>query len=249
MRPSRIPFLGLIALAAVSLLGCNALGLGSPQSLQIRATATATERPPFTPRPTDTPWPTFTPVPTVVPVTPGVASGVISSTVNVRLGPGTNYPVVAKLNKGTKISVRGRDVENQWFVLIPPPNGWVNRDYITLNGDASTLPVIDAPPTPVPTPTFAPSLTPQPTATPPMYVDFRADAPWVIAGQCTTLRWDVEGVRGVYFNGQGQPGHSSSDVCPTQTQTYVLHVVLNAGYQDRAMTVAVLPIPPTQAKP
>ena len=249
MRQSRILFLGLIALAAVSLLGCNALGLGSPQSLQIRATATATERPPFTPRPTDTPWPTFTPVPTVVPVTPGVASGVISSTVNVRLGPGTNYPVVAKLNKGTKISVRGRDVENQWFVLIPPPNGWVNHDYISLNGDASSLPVIDAPPTPVPTPTFAPSPTIQPTATPPMYVDFRADAPWVIAGQCTTLRWDVEGVRGVYFNGQGQPGHGSQDVCPAQTQTFVLHVVLNSGYLDRAITVAVLPAPPTQTKP
>ena len=249
MRHRRILFLGLSALAAASLLGCNALGLGSPQSLQIRATATATERPPFTPRPTDTPWPTFTPMPTVVPVTPGVASGVISSTVNVRLGPGTNYPVVAKLNKGTKINVRGHDVENQWLVLIPPPNGWVNRDYITLNGDASSLPVIDAPPTPIPTPTFAPSLTPQPTATPPMYVDFRADAPWVIAGQCTTLRWDVEGVRGVYFNGQGQPGHGSQDVCPGQTQTFVLHVVLNSGYLDRALAVAVLPAPPTQAKP
>ena len=81
-----------------------------------------------------------------------------------------------------------------------------------------------------------------------MYVDFRADAPWVIAGQCTTLRWDVEGVRGVYFNGQGQPGHGSVDVCPAQTQTFVLHVVLNSGYLDRAISVAVLPAPPTAAK-
>ena len=249
MRQRQILFLGLIALAAVSLLGCNALGLGSPQSIQIGATATATERPPFTPRPTDTPWPTFTPVPTVVPVTPGVLTGIITSTVNVRLGPGTNYPAVTKLNKGTKISVRGHDVENRWLLLIPPPSGWVNQDYVSITGDASSLPVIDAPPTPVPTPTFAPSPTPQPTATPPMYVDFRTDAPWVIAGQCTTLRWDVEGVRGVYFNGQGQPGHGSADVCPAQTQTFVLHVVLNSGYLDRAIMVAVLPAPPTQAKP
>jgi hypothetical protein len=82
-----------------------------------------------------------------------------------------------------------------------------------------------------------------------MYVDFRADQPWVIAGQCTTLRWDVEGVRGVYFNGQGQPGHGSQEVCPAQTQTFVLHVVLNSGYLDRAISVAVLPAPPTTAKP
>jgi uncharacterized protein YraI len=177
---------------------------------------------------------------------------VISSTVNVRIGPGTNYPAVTKLNKGTKINVRGRDIENRWLLLIPPPSGWVMGDYVTLNGETSGLPVVDAPPTPVPTPTNAPTQvppTPQPTATPPMYVDFRADSPWVIAGQCTTLRWDVEGVRGVYFNGQGQPGHGSQDVCPAQTQTFVLHVVLNSGYLDRAISVAVLPASPTQAKP
>ncbi len=245
----QILFLVLIAFALVSLLGCSALGLGSPQPLQNRATATVTERPPFTPRPTDTPWPTFTPAPTIVPVTPGIASGVISSTVNVRMGPGTNYPAVTKLNKGTKISVRGRDIESRWLFLVPPPSGWVNRDYVSLMGDTGGLPVVDAPPTPVPTPTFAPSPTPQPTATPPMYVDFRADTPWVMAGQCTTLRWDVEGVRGVYFDGRGQPGHGSQEVCPGQTQTFVLHVVLNSGYLDRAITVAVLPAPPTQAKP
>ena len=245
----QIVFPSLVALALLSLLGCSALGLGSPQPIQIRATATPTTRPPFTPRPSDTPWPTFTPVPTVVPVTPGVLTGVISSTVNVRIGPGTNYPAVTKLNKGTKINVRGRDVENRWLALIPPPSGWVMRDYVTLNGEASGLPVVDAPPTPVPTQTIAPSPAPQPTATPSMYVDFRADAPWVIAGQCTTLRWDVEGVRGVYFNGQGQPGHGSQDVCPAQTQTFVLHVVMNSGYLDRAITVAVLPASPKQAKP
>lgn len=249
MRRKRISELFAIGWVCFSLLGCSALGLGSPQPIQIRATATATTRPPFTPRPSDTPWPTFTLVPTVVPVTPGVLTGVISSTVNVRIGPGTNYPAITKLNKGTKVSVRGRDGENRWLVLIPPPSGWVMREYVTLSGDTSGLPVVDAPPTPVPTQTVAPSPTPQPSATPPMYVDFRADSPWVIAGQCTTLRWDVEGVRGVYYNGQGQPGHSSVEVCPAQTQTFVLHVVMNSGYLDRAITVAVLPAPPTTAKP
>ena len=243
--------ISLLCISALSfvLLGCSAFGIGAPASAVVRATATATIRPAFTPRPTDTPWPTPTLTPTVVPITPGVLSGVISATVNVRLGPGTEYPITTKLNKGTRISVRARDLENGWLFLVPPPSGWINNGFVSLTGDASSLPVIEAPPTPVPTMTIAPSPTPQPTATPPMYVDFRADAPWVVAGQCTTLRWDVEGVRGVYFNGQGQPGHGSQDVCPGQTQTFVLHVVLNSGYLDRAITIAVMPAPPTSTKP
>lgn len=249
MRGKRISELLLVALAFFSLFGCSALGLGSPQSIQIRATATPTTRPPFTPRPSDTPWPTFTPVPTAVPVTPGILTGVISATVNVRLGPGTNYPVVTKLSKGTRISVRGRNLESRWLLLVPPPSGWMIKDFVALTGDVNTLPVIDAPPTPMPTPTFAPSPTPMPTATPPMYVDFRADAPWIITGQCTTLRWDMEGVRAVYLDGKGQPGHGSQEVCPGETRTYVLHVVLNSGYLDRAITVVVLPVPPATPKP
>ena len=249
LRTERILLFVGTALTFFSLMGCSALSLGGPQPIQIRPAVTQTERPTFTPQPTDTPWPTFTPVPTVAPVTPGVLSGEITATVNVRLGPGTNYPILGKLSNGTKVHVRGRDGEGRWLFLVPPPSGWVYGDFVTLDGDASGLPVIEPPPTPVPTPTFAPTSTPQPTATPPMYVDFRADSPWVIAGQCTTLRWDVEGVRGVYFNGQGEPGHSSQDVCPGQTQTFVLHVVLNSGYLDRAITVVVFAAPPTQAKP
>lgn len=252
MKTSQTGMLWVVALSFVLLLGCTVLGVGSPEPLVVRATATAT-RPPFTPRPTDTPWPTFTPLPspTVSPTpgVPGVLNGVISSTVNVRLGPGTDYQAVTKLDPGTRIKVRGRDVEGRWLVLVPVPNGWVNAGYVSLDGDASNLPVLEAPPTPVPTPTVAPSATLAPTATPPMYVDFRADSPWVMAGQCTALRWDVEGVRGVYLNGQGQPGHGSQDVCPGNTQTYFLHVALNSGYLDRAITIAVLPAPTAQPRP
>lgn len=242
---SRNTFFGALALILLLATGCSAFTLEPPRKSVV---ATATIRPPFTPRPSSTAWPTFTPSPTFIPVTPGIVSGVISATVNIRMGPGSNYPVVTKLNKGTKVNLRGRDVAGQWFVLVPPPNGWVNLSFLTLSGEAKSLPLIDAPPTLVPTPTFAPTWTPMPTATPPMYVDFRADTPWVIAGQCTTLRWDVEGVRGVYLEGRGQPGHGSQDVCPTETHTYVLHVALKVDYLDRAITIAVLAAQPTSAK-
>lgn len=213
---------------------------------QISTTATPFTRPSFTPRPTNTAWPTFTPSPTMVlatPTFPGVLTGVISATVNLRSGPGTNYPTQRTLSKGLKISTRGRDLEAEWLYLAPPPNGWIKASFVTLSGDINHLPIVDAPPTPIPIPTSAPSATPNPTATPPMYVDFRADAPYLPLGACTSLRWDVEGVRGVYLEGRGQPGHGSEEVCPRETRTYVLHVVLNAGYLDRAITITVLGAP------
>ena len=238
-----ISALGILLM--LGLAGCGAADLFPNPSTLNRATATATIRPTFTPRATHTAWPTFTPVPTNPPVTitPGVISGVIASTVNLRAGPGPNYPAQTKLSKGTKVTARGRDLESEWLILVPPPNGWIKASFVSLSGEIQSLPIVAAPPTPVPTPTTAPSLTPMPTATPPMYVDFRADAPYLPAGVCTTLRWDVEGVRAVYLDGQGQPGHGFADVCPKETRTYVLHVILNSGYLDRAITITVIGVP------
>ncbi len=238
--------LALLIGITFSLAGCAMTDLFASAGTGSHATATATVRPTFTPRPTNTAWPTFTPAPTVAPVTPtllGVISGVISSTVNLRAGPGTNYPVQTRLSKGTKANFRGRDLEAEWLMLVPPPNGWVKADLVSLSGNIESLPVVDAPPTPAPTQTTAPSPTLMPTATPPMYIDFRADAPYLPAGGCTSLRWDVEGVKGVYLDGQGQPGHGSVQVCPRETRTYVLHVVLHSGYLDRAITIVVLALP------
>ena len=56
-------------------------------------------------------------------------------------------------------------------------------------------------------------------------VDFRADPPYINAGSCTTLRWDVEGVRAVYLNRNGVTGHSSQQVCPCQATTYTLQII------------------------
>lgn len=239
-----------LAIASIILIA-TASGCSMPDWLQgsgsqVRATATPMVRPSFTPRPTNTAWPTFTPSPTIVlatPTFPGVLTGVISATVNLRSGPGTHYPTQRTLSKGLKVSARGRDLDAEWLYLVPPPNGWIKASFVTLSGDINNLPVVDAPSTPAPTPTTAPSATPNPTATPPMYVDFRADTRYLPLGACASLRWDVEGVRGVYFEGKGRPGHGSEEVCPRETHTYVLHVVLNSGYLDRAITIMVLGVP------
>ena len=56
--------------------------------------------------------------------------------------------------------------------------------------------------------------------------------PLSIAGQCTTLRWDVRNVRAVYLNGEGVPGVSQRDVCPASATTYTLLVTKLDGSED-----------------
>ncbi len=57
------------------------------------------------------------------------------------------------------------------------------------------------------------------------YVNFRADRTQIGPSECTTVRWDVEGVKAVYFEGMGVIGHSNAHVCPGATKTYTLRVI------------------------
>ncbi len=76
---------------------------------------------------------------------------------------------------------------------------------------------------------------PPPPPPPPVGVNpnLRADATWINAGQCTTVRWDVDNVKAVYFidgsNTQPVGGHDSRVVCPTTTTTYTLRVIDSAN--------------------
>ncbi|CAG0944323.1 hypothetical protein ANRL1_01682 [Anaerolineae bacterium] len=60
-------------------------------------------------------------------------------------------------------------------------------------------------------------------------VNFAANPTSIAQGQCSTLRWDVEGVREIYFEGVGVTGHEQQQECPTQTTTYTLGVVFQDG--------------------
>ncbi len=69
---------------------------------------------------------------------------------NVRSGPGTNYPVVASVANGATLTAVGRAAAADWIrVEIPNPtstirSGWVSAPYLTLQGNASDLPVATA---------------------------------------------------------------------------------------------------------
>ena len=85
---------------------------------------------------------------------------------NVRSGPGLVYPVVSGLQAGSSVPVNGRDANGQWFVVtVGLIQGWVSAAVSSYGGDVGALPVVAAPPTPIPTP-VPPTNTPVPTAVP-----------------------------------------------------------------------------------
>lgn len=93
-------------------------------------------------------------------------------------------------------------------------------------------------PTPKPTPT-AP--TPTPTPTPPIPADLRfwVDRDTVQAGECTTVRWHVSGVRAYWVDGNAGAGDDGDmEICPCDDETHTLHVVKADG-SEHDLSVSV----------
>ncbi|NJM41571.1 MAG: hypothetical protein HC853_12815 [Anaerolineae bacterium] len=96
-----------------------------------------------------------------------------------------------------------------------------------------------APPTPAPASTTSSAS-----------ISFAADREQINAGECTTIRWDVQRVQGVWFNDKGMAGQASEQVCPTQTQTYKLKIQKGDGtLEERTITIQVSGTAPPVANP
>ena len=71
--------------------------------------------------------------------------------VNVRTGPGTEYPIVGVAPQGTEGQIVGVSEDGQWWVAAAPsaPNehAWVAAAYVEAT-NADDVPVIPAPPSP-----------------------------------------------------------------------------------------------------
>ena len=102
-------------------------------------------------------------------------------------------------------------------------------------------------PAPLHIATAIPTHTPTPTATttetPGTVISFVVDNTSINYGECTTIRWDVENISGVYFQDVGVTGHESRKVCPTKTETYTLQVEHAGGTEYRQITVDVIATP------
>ncbi len=142
---------------------------------------------------------TSQPIPTVIPPTamPQTPFGQVTAPagVNIRSGPGTNFPAVGLAPFNTTLAITGRSADSQWWVTpiqgAPNNQGWVSASWVkTFN--TSNVPVVQSPPPP-PTATPAPLPTATPVAAPTAQpqIGFWADRTTITQGECTTLRWQV----------------------------------------------------------
>ncbi|MBI5943550.1 MAG: hypothetical protein HY864_04215 [Chloroflexi bacterium] len=92
---------------------------------------------------------------------------------NCRSGPGTVYSIITALPEGTEAPAEGRNNDNTWWWIFVGSNTrcWVSAATVETFGLVTGLPVIPAPPTPVPTSTPVPpaataTTAPQPPSAP-----------------------------------------------------------------------------------
>ncbi len=104
----------------------------------------------------------FVDLPEPEPATPkGTVTG--ASVLNIRSGPGTNFPVIGAARLGDSGTIVGQSQDGRWWVVetpsLPGGVGWVSADFVTAT-NVETVPVVPSPPTPVPTPTRVPPTAP-----------------------------------------------------------------------------------------
>lgn len=85
---------------------------------------------------------------------PGQPAATATSNVNVRNGPGTNYPVYGVMPFGRTAEVVGKSADGAWWALnlpvAPLGQGWVSADFVGVGG-AENVPVLPTPPVPATT--------------------------------------------------------------------------------------------------
>lgn len=99
--------------------------------------------------------------PTLQPYTPYL---ITTANLNVRSGPGTQYPSYGVAQEGTTFSVDGVSVDGAWWLVAINPNiiqtgqGWISTDYANAYF-VDNVPVVAAPllPTDLPVPTPEPN--------------------------------------------------------------------------------------------
>jgi uncharacterized protein YraI len=98
---------------------------------------------------TSVPVSSLTPVtPTTPPTQPpasGVTGTVVTGMLNVRTGPGVEFPSFTTVSNGAKVTLLGRNAAATWVKIIIPDGrqGWVNASFISTNIPIGNLPVLN----------------------------------------------------------------------------------------------------------
>ncbi|MFZ1752814.1 MAG: DUF5107 domain-containing protein [Caldilineaceae bacterium] len=157
---------GLLALVSwLWLTGCTAPAQTAPPAttvghaeptLPVSATPQPTVQPEVAAQAEATPLP---PSPATTPNGPLVR---ITRSMNLRGGPGTNYPVVGSANAGDSFAVVGVNGQGDWWqIALADRVVWVYGPLVTAEG-TDGVPVAEAPPLPTQASTQPPAPTPQP---------------------------------------------------------------------------------------
>jgi uncharacterized protein YraI len=83
----------------------------------------------------------------------GTPTATATEYVNVRTGPGTNYPVMGVGSPGGSAEVTGKSADSAWWQVKIPPQyaenafGWVSASYVTTQ-NTDSVSVVEAPPAP-----------------------------------------------------------------------------------------------------
>jgi len=74
---------------------------------------------------------------------------------NLRAGPGLDFDIVGEITAGNPVPVLGRSVEFPWYQVAfeGADEAWVFEQLVTITGDLSTVPIVDAPQLPTIDPT------------------------------------------------------------------------------------------------
>ncbi len=178
------------------------------------------------------PPPGVTVQPTVEPPTPeaGDPTAIVTAPkgVNVRSGPGVEFPVIGIAPMGAQLEVVGVSEDGTWWAVRIPGAasdlGWVAGEFVAVENVGNIL-VLPSPPTPTP------KATPTATATPSPEIDFTASRTTINAGETSTLAWRVENVKAVYlypvgdrFENYPVTGEGTKEVQPFITTSYELLV-------------------------
>ena len=225
-----------IVVLTLAALACSAPSLTVPPTITAVVIPTATVAPqpvsasatPAAPAPSATPMP-----PTPLPATPTATvlpTAKTKSNTSLRSGPGAGYAILGSLAPGLAVKLTGRNADKSWWQIEFPSSAegyaWVLASNLDLSAaaGADALPVVNVPPPPTRAPVAATV-----TAPPGLIPVLRADKPQLTAGECTTLRWDVENVDSVFLDsGSGEEpetGHNTRWICPDATTVYTLRVV------------------------
>jgi uncharacterized protein YgiM (DUF1202 family) len=98
----------------------------------------------------DSSQPVRTPVPT-----PPYDAMVDDDNIEVRSGPGLDYPATGKYERGTPLRVGARDRGGEWLYVSVDrgPEGWVMKQQLRVLISLTSLPIAGVPPLPMSTST------------------------------------------------------------------------------------------------